>query len=593
MSLHSQSESGHSPRQKGAILWPHSLRGQHLQEAQASPAGRTPHQGSPEHQRSAQLGADGRVLCGTIPDRPGLEPRRQLTGPPTPPLPLPLNPAPGAAPSSHRSAPNALPASRCPPRSPNAVSPWSPRILARPALGSHRSPPPFPPTPPGRARPRPAPGAATGAPSGREGRADGRARLGFRPAPGAGVIPLPGAGGAGPSWPCSGRYRGRRPRRSCAELGARWSAAAVRQDAGWVPAGALAGRGLRADAAARRAAPFCRLLRADGQRAPDRPPADPGVRGAQAHYKACDRLKLERKQRRMCRRDPGVAETLVEAVSMSALECQFQFRFERWNCTLEGRYRASLLKRGFKETAFLYAISSAGLTHALAKACSAGRMERCTCDEAPDLENREAWQWGGCGDNLKYSSKFVKEFLGRRSSKDLRARVDFHNNLVGVKVIKAGVETTCKCHGVSGSCTVRTCWRQLAPFHEVGKHLKHKYETALKVGSTTNEAAGEAGAISPPRGRASGVGGSDPLPRTPELVHLDDSPSFCLAGRFSPGTAGRRCHREKNCESICCGRGHNTQSRVVTRPCQCQVRWCCYVECRQCTQREEVYTCKG
>nr|XP_035980161.1 protein Wnt-9a [Halichoerus grypus] len=314
---------------------------------------------------------------------------------------------------------------------------------------------------------------------------------------------------------------------------------------------------------------------------------------AQAHYKACDRLKLERKQRRMCRRDPGVAETLVEAVSMSALECQYQFRFERWNCTLEGRYRASLLKRGFKETAFLYAISSAGLTHALAKACSAGRMERCTCDEAPDLENREAWQWGGCGDNLKYSSKFVKEFLGRRSSKDLRARVDFHNNLVGVKVIKAGVETTCKCHGVSGSCTVRTCWRQLAPFHEVGKRLKHKYETALKVGSTTNEATGEAGAISPPRGRAAGTGGSDPLPRTPDLVHLDDSPSFCLASRFSPGTAGRRCHREKNCESICCGRGHNTQSRVVTRPCQCQVRWCCYVECRQCTQREEVYTCKG
>ena len=65
-----------------------------------------------------------------------------------------------------------------------------------------------------------------------------------------------------------------------------------------------------------------------------------------AHYKVCDRLKLEKKQRRMCRRDPGVAETLMEAISMSALECQYQFRFERWNCTLEGRYRASLLKRG-------------------------------------------------------------------------------------------------------------------------------------------------------------------------------------------------------------------------------------------------------
>ena len=70
----------------------------------------------------------------------------------------------------------------------------------------------------------------------------------------------------------------------------------------------------------------------------------------------------------------------------------------------------------------------------MAKACSAGRMERCTCDEAPDLENRKAWQWGGCGDNLKYSNKFVKDFLGKRSNKDLRARVDMHNTNVGMKV---------------------------------------------------------------------------------------------------------------------------------------------------------------
>lgn len=82
----------------------------------------------------------------------------------------------------------------------------------------------------------------------------------------------------------------------------------------------------------------------------------------------------------------------------------------------------------------MYAISSAGLTHAMAKACSAGRMERCTCDEAPDLENRKAWQWGGCGDNLKYANKFVKDFLGKRSNKDLRARVDMHNTNVGIKV---------------------------------------------------------------------------------------------------------------------------------------------------------------
>lgn len=90
---------------------------------------------------------------------------------------------------------------------------------------------------------------------------------------------------------------------------------------------------------------------------------------------------------------------------------------------------------GFKETAFLYAVSSAALTHTLARACSAGRMERCTCDDSPGLESRQAWQWGVCGDNLKYSTKFLSNFLGpKRGSKDLRARADAHNTHVGIKV---------------------------------------------------------------------------------------------------------------------------------------------------------------
>lgn len=99
---------------------------------------------------------------------------------------------------------------------------------------------------------------------------------------------------------------------------------------------------------------------------------------------------------------------------------------------------------GFKETAFLYSVSSAALTHTLARACSAGRMERCTCDDSPGLESRQAWQWGVCGDNLKYSTKFLSNFLGpKRGSKDLRARADAHNTNVGIKVstlLVAGVQ---------------------------------------------------------------------------------------------------------------------------------------------------------
>ncbi|NWZ40023.1 WNT9A protein, partial [Brachypodius atriceps] len=308
---------------------------------------------------------------------------------------------------------------------------------------------------------------------------------------------------------------------------------------------------------------------------------------AKAHYKVCDRLKLEKKQRRMCRRDPGVAETLMEAISMSALECQYQFRFERWNCTLEGRYRASLLKRGESAgvVGFLVFFSSS----CWSRDSCAGVAVLCSRLFLKDLEAVVWWGWslspGSTGRRRGHSLKLHQG----KCRLDIRKKVFTEKVIKGNKVIKAGVETTCKCHGVSGSCTVRTCWRQLSPFHEIGKQLKQKYETSLKVGSTTNEATGE-GDISPPK--KSIPGHSDQIPRTTDLVYIDDSPSFCLMSRYSPGTSGRKCYKDKNCDSICCGRGHNTQSRVVTRPCQCQVRWCCYVECKQCTQREEVYTCK-
>ncbi|XP_055448412.1 protein Wnt-9b [Psammomys obesus] len=309
---------------------------------------------------------------------------------------------------------------------------------------------------------------------------------------------------------------------------------------------------------------------------------------AGAHLKQCDLLKLSRRQKQLCRREPGLAETLRDAAHLGLLECQFQFRQERWNCSLEGR--TGLLQRGFKETAFLYAVSAAALTHALARACSAGRMERCTCDDSPGLESRQAWQWGVCGDNLKYSTKFLGNFLGpKRGSKDLRARADAHNTHVGIKAVKGGLRTTCKCHGVSGSCAVRTCWKQLSPFRETGQVLKLRYDTAVKVSSATNEALGrlELWAPAKPGGPAKGL-----APRPVDLVYMEDSPSFCRPSKYSPGTAGRVCSRDTSCSSLCCGRGYDTQSRVVAFSCHCQVQWCCYVECQQCTQQELVYTCK-
>ncbi|XP_053574328.1 protein Wnt-9b [Bombina bombina] len=306
------------------------------------------------------------------------------------------------------------------------------------------------------------------------------------------------------------------------------------------------------------------------------------------HLKQCELLPLTRRQRRLCRKEPGLAEVLREAVRLSIVECQYQLRSERWNCSLQGR--GSLLKRGFKETAFLYAVSAASLTHTLAKACSGGRMERCTCDDSAGLESQRAWQWGVCGDNLRHSIRFLQSFLRqKRGGRDTRAKVDLHNTNAGIKAVKIGLKTTCKCHGVSGSCAVRTCWKQLSPFHETGALLKAKYDNAVKVLGATNEAVGghEMGNFA-----MLGHSYAGRNPRSGDLVYLDESPSFCRPSRFSPGTAGRPCTRETTCDSLCCGRGYNTQSRLVTFSCHCQVHWCCHVECQKCVQQQDAYTCK-
>lgn len=157
------------------------------------------------------------------------------------------------------------------------------------------------------------------------------------------------------------------------------------------------------------------------------------------------------------------------------------------------------------------------------------------------------------------------------------------------QAVKSGLRTTCKCHGVSGSCAVRTCWKQLSPFRETGQALKLRYDSAVKVSSATNEALGRLELWAPARPGSPTKGLA---PRPGDLVYMEDSPSFCRPSKYSPGTAGRVCSREASCGSLCCGRGYDTQSRLVAFSCHCQVQWCCYVECQQCVREELVYTCK-
>ncbi|XP_074655724.1 protein Wnt-9a-like [Tubulanus polymorphus] len=312
--------------------------------------------------------------------------------------------------------------------------------------------------------------------------------------------------------------------------------------------------------------------------------------------KLCTRsLGLTGKQKRMCQREPDISKVLLSAAKASARSCAKQFEDNRWNCPL-GKYRLKMLEHGLRETAFLYAISSAGLVHSFARACSLGLLSRCTCDK----RSVKHWKYGGCGDNIRFGMRFTKRLLrkARKPAKDFRAKVNMHNTVVGMKMVNRMMKKNCRCHGPSGSCTMKTCWRQVADLHLVAKELKGKYDKARKVMSNanTNKVRRKAQMYIVPDNEMDNSAASnqyDPnKPTEDDLVFLDQSPNFCSHSEYSEGTMGRNCNKTSNCAVLCCDRGYNTQLVSYETKCYCKMKWCCKVTCQRCRLTKEIHLCK-
>lgn len=50
-------------------------------------------------------------------------------------------------------------------------------------------------------------------------------------------------------------------------------------------------------------------------------------------------------------------------------------------------------------------------------------------------------------------------------------------------MIKQNSRKVCKCHGMSGSCQLKTCWNDSPPIRHVGYTLKQHYNQAVQVRS--------------------------------------------------------------------------------------------------------------
>ena len=151
----------------------------------------------------------------------------------------------------------------------------------------------------------------------------------------------------------------------------------------------------------------------------------------------------------------------------------------------------------------------------------------------------------------------------------------------------------CKCHGASGSCSMRTCWTSLDSFRHVGSHLMNKYRRAKQVRA---ERMGRA--HKPDHLRVMTNSPTATKPRQRELVYLEDSPNYCESSSVYglPGTRGRQCsmhvHGTNHCDILCCGRGYNTRQVIVREKCNCTFLWCCEVQCDTCQHKLVEYTCK-
>lgn len=304
---------------------------------------------------------------------------------------------------------------------------------------------------------------------------------------------------------------------------------------------------------------------------------------------------LSSDQLKICQQHLDLMNTVSLAAFKGIESCQRQFHDRRWNCSsIKSAPKLSRdLKRGTREQAFAYAIAAATLTHSIARACSVGVTAKCSCGALPSETPAGDYKWGGCGDDVEYGLRFSELFTSYIPNDDSikkKSMMNNHNIGAGNKVVINSLTTACKCHGVSGSCSVKTCWRALADFTNIAETLKDKYGMAIEVKRQRRK---DKNVFTP----VNNFKKIDLIPQD-ELVYIQKSPDYCSPDKKmgSTGTQGRTCEPENQdpggCDIMCCGRGHDSNDVNIVERCECKYYWCCYVKCKTCTRMIRVHRCR-
>lgn len=98
-----------------------------------------------------------------------------------------------------------------------------------------------------------------------------------------------------------------------------------------------------------------------------------------------------------------------------------------------------LLPTGTRESAFVYALSAAAISHAIARACTSGDLPGCSCGPVPGEPPGPGNRWGGCADNLSYGLLMGAKFSDapmkvKKTGSQANKLMRLHNSEVGRQV---------------------------------------------------------------------------------------------------------------------------------------------------------------
>ena len=308
-----------------------------------------------------------------------------------------------------------------------------------------------------------------------------------------------------------------------------------------------------------------------------------------------------------------MTEIITSGREAAKQECAKQFQYDVWSCPVTDFNRKNMMDN--RETAFVNAITAAGIAHSVSKDCSKGSLTSCGCrHKKVRNEDKGSWQWGGCNDNLSYGELISKQLL---DLEQVGSVAKLHNNQVGRIAVKKAMRKQCKCHGMSGSCTLQTCWEQLGDFKHVGRFLKKQYKRAAKVDlsngilhkleSRKDNSIVKSVSVNSVtnRGRRTSGTTKEMKINKRKLVFLQPSPDYC---RLNPklgykGAARKTCEVDndsaekedviRKCSNLCSSCGLHARKTVVMveGKCDCKFNWCCSVTCSTCKKIRVRVTC--